>query len=496
MLEFGLDVQTLVADSHIVLMRPQRLAPMSDLVTQAMNLEVVEPAVQRLFSGGEHAASEFFHEPQKASIDSFATLGPPFARTKTNLESYFARAGLAARRPFARSLAMHDDRLIFDGGDAVPMGQETAVQSFFQTYRQLPDRSFQTLTLKDAAPLVVRVSSDQNETYVYAVNTSPWIAQANIQWAAPKDCVVIRLGANDVAVGELFGQTDVDLSVEPYGLVAFKFGSPDVKMLRCRTQLPSNTAKQLKIQLDEIVSRVNQIGQHRLHTELLRDPGFETPITNDSSSSWTFRRSPDGLVAIDRDVRASGNSSLRLQAKTGPVSVTSHEFIVPETGRLVLSMKVRSSRPSSSPVQIHLQSSDPGYEKRFRLKNLTTEFQQVRIPITDLPLDPEVRYRLSIEMVSAGEVWVDDIQHSWFVPDDKGALLKILHYAGYQHDKGDLATCYETLSGYWPRFLLRHVPPVELATRPTRPRQQETSTKKSKKSGFLDKWRRLVPRFR
>jgi hypothetical protein len=147
-------------------------------------------------------------------------------------------------------------------------------------------------------------------------------------------------------------------------------------------------------------------------------------------------------------------------------------------------------------VEIRLQSSDLGYEKRFRLRNLTTEFQQVRIPITDLPPDPEVRFRLSIEMVRAGEVWIDDIQHSWFLPGDKAALRKILHYAGYQHDKGDLATCYETLSGYWPRFLLRHVPPVELATRPTHPTQQETTTKKPKKSGFLDKWRRLVPRFR
>ena len=279
-------------------------------------------------------------------------------------------------------------------------------------------------------------------------------------------------------------------------MVGFKFTSPRVDLLSCHAQLPADVPKQLKIQLDEIGSRIIQVGQDGTSMPTLIDPGFEAPLAGGSNAAWTVSRWANGTASLDRQVRASGSSSLRLQAKQGTVRVTSNPFRIPETGRLVLSMKARSAAPTDKLGLVVLRSSGSRYTRGFELHNLSQEFKTVDIPFLGLPYDPDLEFRLSIES-REGDLWVDDLTCSWFLPDDKKALKKILHSAFYQlEDAGDLTKCYETLHGYWPRFLLRHVPQIELAAVPPSVDGAEETIDKPNKPWLLQKWKNLVPGLR
>lgn len=492
LLEVGLEMQSLATDPRLVVLRPQRLAPLSNLAAAAMNLDIEDPEVRTMTTDG-FAAAEFYHHPVKVSYDLLDERGPPLARGKPTAELHLARTGIAARRPFARGLATHDDRLIFDGGSTVSMGQEADLNDFFAVFRQLPDRPFETLQLDGAAPLVIRTTSSQMETYLYAVNNSPWPTRATMRWQVPRGCVVNALGPTTVEASEQGEHTTVEMTVEPFGLVAFKFSSPHVKALACQSQLPSAVAKHLKVRLDEVVSRVNQVGEDMGAAPILLDPGFERPLSSTFEAPWTISQWADGTAEIDTDNRASGNSSLHLQANGGIVAATSNTFAIPETGRLVLTMKLRSAEPAVDPVKVSLQSSDPKYNQVFRLRNLTTEFKTVVIPVLELPFDPNLKFRISIE-VREGEVWVDDVQHSWFLSEDKKAFRKILLSAIDPQGNRDLAKCYETLNGYWPRFLLRHVPRIEVAARPIPAGSAPRSNQEPSPRRFLDKVKDFVLR--
>ena len=80
-----------------------------------------------------------------------------------------------------------------------------------------------------------------------------------------------------------------------------------------------------------------------------------------------------------------------------------------------------------------------------------------------MPSDPGLKLRVSLELWGPGEVWIDDVRiyDKWFEPAEQNQLLKILQVAFTQQRGNQWGECYQTLSGYWPRFLLRHVPHVE-----------------------------------
>ena len=207
-----------------------------------------------------------------------------------------------------------------------------------------------------------------------------------------------------------------------------------------------------------------------------------------------------GAVETDYQTKSSGRASLRLSASSAqtPVGIVSHEFAAPETGRLDISLKYRTTDGQPLPPMIlRLESSNENYQP-FHLfdRAISDEFKERQLSFVDLPTEQDLRLRIRIDLVGKGEVWIDDIQlyDKWIVKDEKKVLQKIIQRAVHQQGNGDLAACFDTLSSYWPRFLLRHVPPAEVATRPV-PQPLPKSAPQKKNSKLFD-LRRFVPRLR
>lgn len=505
MAELGIDIERLNALPNVVLMRPQRIASMTRLGSQAVNLKLMDKEVQQFFDSGSTSASQFMYESVESTLLGFAESGPPLANERSIWQSLPVRKGAEARRPYARSLAWHDDRIMMDGSDLMPMGQVEALRSFAAVYRELPDQPFELISFQDSqsgprknAPLVVRIARDGDQTWVYAVNVSPWTVDANFRWNMPDGCQVTALGQQSLQVQDLFGQNDADVTIEPYGLLALKFSSPDVRLLGCDATIQQVhiVKKHLRAQLERISTRIDQIRREPEPIPLLKDPGFESDIANPEESPWVVGGVRGGIVGRDTSVRTAGNSSLHMKYGAGPVWITSESFDAPETGRLIVAMKIRSNGESEAPLVLRLNSTTPGYRPLHRFEDIRVkEFRSVAIRFLDLPTDPGVQLQLQLEIVEPGEVWIDEL-----VLTDKGVsrdehptLQRIIQIPWHLQRHDELGMCYERLGGYWPRFLLRHVPPLEIATRPPQTSdERENEDTEPPKTKMIDRMKKYL----
>ena len=500
LLELGFDLTGLQNTPHLVLLRPNRIAPIEHLGSQAVNLEANEQDIQRAFDNPSAMATQFDYPSQVLEYEAFDERGPTRKKRHRFLATT-SRSGFDARRHLALSLARHDDRWIFEGGRVFPFGQESARNAFYDVFRELPRLPFQVVELEDAGPVVVRIAKSGGETFAYFVNTSPWEAKAGIQYRCGDNVSPQPIGNAErtIRVGDFMDCSNLEVTIEPYGLLALRFDSPKVELLGCQAELPSDVAQQLSVQLDEIMSRGKQI-ESTEPVDLLRDPGFEQPLDG-PDANWITTELLGAAAELDLTTTSEGGSALRMVSphRDAKVRVLSHDFPAPETGRLVVSMKLRKGKSSDSPpFVLRLLSTDESYQPFHHFKTISAnDFTVQGLSFVDLPTQPNLRLRISLELLGAGEVWIDDIRlfDRWILEDEKKDLTKIIMRAVTQRRSGDLAGCYQTLSGYWPRFLLRHVPPARIAARPQPLPARPAQDPPREKSRFFD-LQRFVPKFR
>lgn len=520
MLDLGIDVPAIANDPNIRVLHPYHIAPLSELRSQAVNLRVADDEVQDYFQHANSAA-HFVFDSESWNVPDFAELGP--FESAARIHTQFSPSGSEARQPFAASLATHDDRILFEGGQAIVMGQEHATRAYFEVFRQLPDIAFDDVELEGATPVVVRTATtEDDERYFYFVNSSPWIARSLVEWTAPKGSSVVALGTQEFNPRTRIGQdesnaTTVAVTVEPYGLVAFRFDHADVRLTACRTELGVlGVFEQLSEQYHQIASRTEQLSPYQgteaeanflvmnegSHAKLLVDSSFEQPL---NSGGWNAASGDGSSVLLDSEQPATGLTSVHMEAVRAKASVTSNVFDAPATRRLLMAVKLRTSTADATiPLRCQLLTSDPNYQPYADLsqEQMTTSFRTFLLPFSDVPGDPNLKMKLKLELIGPGEVWIDDIQlyDKWFHKNERKELQRLLYLAASQLGKGDMVSCYEELSGYWPRFLLRHVPPIKVATRTQTSQPQtsrpQTSRPQSKTSKFMDGMKRLVNPFR
>jgi hypothetical protein len=135
-------------------------------------------------------------------------------------------------------------------------------------------------------------------------------------------------------------------------------------------------------------------------------------------------------------------------------------------------------------------------------KPLAASWGQYIVQFDDLPLDGLSQMRVRVDLMGAGEVWVDDVQlfDLAFNESELRALYKLLTLADLNLQNGQVGDCVKLLDGYWPRFLMQNVPlpPAvpALASRPAaaepppddRPAEAQPSGWMDRVKGFLPDW--------
>ena len=514
LLRVGIDPQLYVAADGPVLLRPERIAPGSAASAWAAAQEMAQwPDFDRCFTTQTTTASHFLQQPIETRLSSFDEKSP-FKPTYTLLITHAAPSERQNRRRFVHSLATLDAQAIFDGGWLLSLGQEDAIRGLLATYRKLPDVRMERVADSDGAqPVVFRSATFGGRTYVYAVNDSPLRLTARVHIAARSTCQCEELSGlrkiSPLAADDDGLSWNVDLG--PYDLVAVSLSEPDAQLSRPQVAISGAVEGAIEQRIRDLGSKAVSL-RSAPPLKAPTNAGFEESADDDSVPGWTKTQRTGVMIARQTRSKRSGDAAMHVRTD-GPVAcLVSKPFAAPTTGRISMSVWLRTTDPRQQPpLRLAFEGRLNG-ETYYRYAELgraeagqpavplTAEWAQYVFPVEDLPLSGLTQLRVRVDLMGAGEVYIDDMQlfDLSFNEREHRELAKLITVAQYQLQSGRLGDCLRVLDGYWPTFIAQHAPvePTALAKAPKPPAAAPEPPKPpANRTGLLDKVKDAIPRF-
>ena len=416
------------------------------------------------------------------------------------------------RKRFVESLHDQDSRLMVDGGWLMAQGQETAIVDLIDVFTRLPDIPFSTLNSSNpgmnSGPIVVRQAIADGRWYFYCLNDSPWPVSARVQFN--------RLGVEkleSLSLNELDVETDgegkqfIQLTMQPYSVVGGYSADPASQLVDFSFVVDAIAAEEMKKRLNQLqlrliqTSKVNPIG-------CIENSDFDFTDA-DSLPGWNF---DDKNPKVFSWQQIEDNSALLIQSGPGSSWIRSNPFPVPATGRLSISVWLRTDNMENQPPLRIAVESDQGMYYRFgRIGSLAPDdpvnqvganWRQYVVHFDDLPLDMASNLRVGFDMMGPGEVWVDRVEtyDRLFDSNDIQALTQLLGIARpLVENQADYDVCRRMLNRYWLKFLFEYIGPGSLPEVVEPPANGEiifNQQPAARTSSILKRFRKIAPRRR
>lgn len=503
----GLDPAQLAKDTNIVLLRGRRLAPLTSLASQAVNVNVNEsPQIDDFFATAGNVGALNFHESQARRFPEFEAASPfGAANTMTRFESYFSPTGVGNRARFTSSLARLDAQVIAEGGLLVPLGQEEEIKEFLDVYRELPAVPFETMESRtqtnDSTPVVIRQAHHRQGTYVYALNDSAWPVTVNVD--LDQTVNPLPLGGSGGRLLPPAGENRWAVTLQPYDLQAVLVEGVIANVVDWSVEPNAEMSSEMLKLVQDVNNRI-----HALRAPLaLKGPenaDFEQPTVDGITPGWEHSKWPGVEIRTEASGAAQGNQSLYMKVASNDTFawVRSKKFNVPKTGRFAVQALIRTRDAGSQPpLRIAVDFLVDGKPYRYSYASLGIDVenrtrQPTGHPATPLPtrwpppekpfafqiddrlLEGSTEVSVGFDLMGAGEVWIDEVRifETYFSPNEQNELQKNVAIVKSRLERGKLLECQRYLNGYWPRFLLEHVPPPEAARVAELPPRLRTGT--------------------
>jgi hypothetical protein len=297
------------------------------------------------------------------------------------------------------------------------------------------------------------------------------------------------------------------LEMEPYDLVAVRFGAPQVELLRPQVTWSRTVQAALETRLAELGDRAAVLRNPPL-LDALENPGFERPATAASAiAGWSVSNQPGTSVALDGKQMHGGHWSARLSSKGAVATLISRPFAAPATGRLTISLWLRGADAAQQPpLRLAVVGKHQGRDfLRFAelvhagSSTVGPAWSPLVVQVNDLPLDGLSPLQLRFDLLGRGQIWLDDIQlcQLAFSKSEVIEIFKLIAPADVKLQQGEVGDCVDLLEGYWPRFLMAHVAPsaTSVTRRPELSRPSATAPREppERSAGLMDRVRSMFP---
>lgn len=502
-LRAGISPERYVGASFPLLLRPTRVAPSESLSEQALNLELNQANdIDRRLERLPNTAAQLYHEPQTLRVYDFEKQSP-FKSTYCWLVSQPTPVGAQNRRRFVHAVATLDVEAIVDGGWTPPVGQDDALRDVLAAYCALPRARFDTVP-GNTQPVVARIHTHAQETYVYLVNDSPWPANVHVSLHAPPRVMMDGLAPlrQLPALDSAGNRATWTVNLDPYDLIAVKFHAPQVAITGVDATIDRQDSSELARRVSNAWMRAAQLRDAQ-PLAALANAGFEDPPSGDEPIPNWLQSGPSKSLRLDAGQAHGGKQSVLLATEGDAISLMSSGFESPRLGRLQVRTWLRSENPHrEAPLEVVIEGLVHGepFERRLPCGRIPADWSERQFDFDDLPLEGVEAIRVRFDLLGAGRVWMDDVSltATGFSQAEMSELGKILQLASNRLDAGQWRDCHTLLESYWPQFIERCAPipvraPVNLAERPTRP--PAATPAPPPKPGLLERINRLMPQF-
>jgi hypothetical protein len=472
LLTLGIEPDLLRDQRGLVFLRPTRFSPTGPLTGKGVDLELDRASeLDEQFHKMATSGAIFLNNQQTVRLPSFEAKSP-FGKDKTCVAEINAELVPSERRNrqrFVHSLATSDPDCIFDGGWLLPLGQEDSLVDLIAAYRRLPVGKFETYK-EPTPPMTIRTLTRDNSTYVYLVNDSEWPLTALLTVDLPPGCRIEEL-SGERRLPALTGN-HWTLPMEPFDVIAVRFLAPDAHINQAQITLDETKIKPwLANRVHDLLQRKAMLA-NQLPLPGLSNPSFELPVKAGQIPGWSLLNAAGGSLTLDVEgspvpLKFVGKQAARLESKGPPVSLRSDAIPSPATGRISVSVWLRTENPQQQPI---LRLAVEGYfegRSYYRCAQVGQgqnpiggQWSHFQLQIDDLPPTDVEKLQVRFDLMTPGCVWIDDVQvfDLAFTDAELDHLGKIVALADFQLQHDQLADCMHELEGYWPRFLSTYVP--------------------------------------
>ncbi len=461
----------------IVLLEPRRMAPNQALASERVEVQVENSNnARQFFRANSPHGSLFTHRMTWAH---FAELQQhhPFHQQRSPLTrlQQLTPSGMYNRQRLIQSLRSNDSQTLIDGGILLPSGQDAAIAEVTHIFNQLPAVPFDDVEMTGSrtsgSPVMVRQVRAGDDWYFYAVNNSPWPVLTTIRFDAAE---AKRIESLSSSAAEVNGDGNLALvQLEPFGLFGGRIGAGQSGAAGPAREFEFVFSDSAIGPMNEHLRQVQEklvLAGKTQPVDVLVNADFET-FDKPTLDGWQLGDQATARVRLENTDGYSGNGSLRMASEGQTVWIRSNEFPVPSTGRISVSVWIRTENPDvQPPLRIAVEGrSTTGDYYRFGLVDAGTErgdsrriertWQRFAVHFDDLPVEGLTRLRIGFDLMGAGNVQIDSVRvyDRWLDEYDSRTLTQLLASAG------QLLTRTETqdsgrriLESYWPRFLDEH----------------------------------------
>ena len=371
-------------------------------------------------------------------------------------------------------------------GAWLPVGAELSeLKANLTTLRTLPVAQFQDVPLSqtNSSGLVrVRYAALGEKSYVQIVNATPWTEEVSLTFA----------GGSDELFCEVLGDLDLTLKKEVSGRSpVWKVQVPGNRIVglqlsqklvvssasrSCSGNVSTVIADELSV-LEAILSASADPTRQEIATDISGD--FEQSTKVGLPSGWSSSEMPGVTVRASNHLPHSGRQSLEIASSNKGKTRTwlhSPNIPIPVTGRLTIQAWLRSPADRSSTLArialVGRAISGDRFERSMLVGSKVDPSQQIpndwgtrpfTLDVGDIPLDELESLYVSIELVGAGRLWVDDVKvlRCWLHPNERTFLQGRLLVAKRALKAGDPAAAEQLLDGPWARYLRRVHPDMQ-----------------------------------
>jgi hypothetical protein len=325
----------------------------------------------------------------------------------------------------------------------------------------------------------LRLGSKDGHLYIAMTSLAPWTSAVDLESSTPIDWVSVNnIGESDPTVSiQQTGEQRASVVVPAGQLIVLRskteVSGATIKHWSTRVSGGAEALKRIKRKVTLVVERIGVLSDMTTY-DGLANGGFERS-GGMGLVGWLHAQHPPGCVRLDDRESLEGEHSVLLTTDSSTMNrtwIVSETIDPPRSGRLAVSLACRAELKNDSSdhrLRVSIEATRNRVPIRHSVEvNVPRNGQwgprEVVLEADGIHPGSVDSLRLTIDSLSGGRVWVDDIRlHDRFPTTKERAELQSQAFLAVQGlQRGNLTPSSRLLQNHWARHLLTLDPPEEL----------------------------------
>ncbi len=366
------------------------------------------------------------------------------------------------------------------------VGREINPQAsqLLQSFTALPRGKLTAVPMADPALSFasVQFTAANDRSYLVVTNDAPWQTEVDIDCGSPAGWKpMLEAGPNTASISDSGSQTRVTLQPGQCIILQSKVPLPDSSAISCTARVAggAEALAEIKQSVSTIVARIGMLTNFDDY-EALSNGSFEQK-GGVGLVGWLHAQHPADAVTVDQQESIDGDRSVCLTTDAQFSSRTwlvSETFAAPTSGRIAVSLACRGqlrNAESKHQLRVSIEGTQNGQPLRKSAeievpRDGKWQSRQVVLEVDGITPSAVESLRLTIDSMSAGKIWIDDVHlhHEFPLSKERGDLQSQAFLAVQGLERGNLTPSARLLKNHWAQLLLREAelspPPVVAET--------------------------------